>query len=114
MNLPVEGEPIEFTEYFKGRAKQHLAGLTSGFIFYSGMVLALVCTSVPETIRGGPMLRFMLAEGSPVLAALWGIVVFREFKNSDMRVSILGTLMLALYLCGLAMIGLAPALLQRG
>ena len=114
MNLPVEGEPVEFGEYFKGRAKQHLAGLASGFIWYAGMVLAWVCTSVPETIRGGPMLRFMLAEGSPVLAALWGIVVFREFKNSDMRVNILGTLMLALFLCGMAMIGLAPALLHRG
>ena len=114
MNLPVEGEPVEFSEYFKGRAKQHLAGLASGFILYSGMVLALICTSVPETLRGGPMLRFMLAAGSPVLAALWGILVFREFKNSDMRVNILGTLMLALYLCGIAMIGLAPALLQRG
>ena len=114
MNLPVEGEPIEFGAYFKGRPMQHLAGLASGFILYSGMLLALICTSVPETIRGGPMLRFMLAAGSPVLAALWGILVFREFKNSDVRVNILGTLMLALYLCGMAMIGLAPALLQRG
>jgi glucose uptake protein len=114
MNLPVEGEPIEFTEYFKGRAKQHLAGLASGFLWYSGMVLALVCTSVPETIRGAPILGFMLAMGSPVLAALWGMLVFREFKNSDMRVSILGTLMLALFLCGMAMIGLAPALQHRG
>ena len=59
------------------------------------------------------MLRFMLAQGSPVLAALWGIVVFREFKNSDMRVKVLGTLMLVLFLCGMAMIGLAPALLRR-
>jgi glucose uptake protein len=114
MNLPVEGEPIEFTAYFKGGAKQHLAGLASGLIWYSGMVLAWVCTSVPETIRGGPALRFMLATGSPVLAALWGILVFREFKNSDMRVNVLGTLMLALFLCGIAMIGLAPVLLHRG
>jgi glucose uptake protein len=114
MNLPVEGEPIEFVEYFKGRAKQHVSGLASGLVWYAGMVLAWVCTSVPETLRGGPTLAFMLAAGSPVLAALWGIVVFREFKNSDMRVSILGTLMLALYLCGMAMIGLAPVLLHRG
>jgi glucose uptake protein len=114
MNLPVEGEPIEFTAYFKGGAKQHLAGLASGLIWYSGMVLAWVCTSVPEDLRGAPALRFMLAAGSPVLAALWGILVFREFKNSDMRVSVLGTLMLALFLCGIAMIGLAPTLLRRG
>ena len=114
MNLPVEGEPLEFGAYLNGRLKQHLAGLASGFIWYTGLVLAWVCASVPEAIQGGPMLRFMLAEGSPVLAALWGIVVFREFKNSDVRVKLMGALMLALLLCGLAMIGLAPLLLRKG
>ena len=49
-----------------------------------------------------------------MLAALWGIVVFREFKDSDMRVKLLGTLMLVLFLCGMAMIGLAPVLLPQG
>jgi glucose uptake protein GlcU len=48
-----------------------------------------------------------------VLAALWGILVFREFKNGDIRVKLLGTLMLVLFLCGMAMIGLAPALLRK-
>ena len=113
MNLPVEGEPVEFGAYLNGRLGQHLAGLASGFIWYTGMLPAWVCTSVPETMQGGSTLRFMLAQGSPVLAALWGIVVFREFKNSDMRVKLLGTLMLVLFLCGMAMIGLAPALLRR-
>ncbi|MCX6631799.1 MAG: hypothetical protein NTW28_29675 [Candidatus Solibacter sp.] len=113
MNLPVEGAPLEFGGYFDGRLKQHLSGLASGFIWYTGMVLAWVCTSVPEAIQGEPMLRFILAQGSPVLAALWGIVVFREFKNSDARVKLMGMLMPALFLCGLAMIGLAPLFLRK-
>jgi glucose uptake protein len=114
MNLPVEGDPVEFGAYLNGRLKQHLAGLASGFIWYIGMVLAWVCTSVPEAIQGEPMLHFMLAQGAPVLAALWGIVVFREFKNSDPRVKLMGTLMLVLFLCGMAMIGLAPLFLHKG
>jgi glucose uptake protein len=114
MNLPVEGDPVEFGAYLNGRLKQHLAGLASGFIWYIGMVLAWVCTSVPEAIQGEPMLHFMLAQGAPVLAALWGIVVFREFKNSDLRVKLMGTLMLVLFLCGMAMIGLAPLFLHKG
>lgn len=113
MNLPVEGDPLEFSAYLHGPRKQHLAGLVSGFIWYAGMVLAWVCVSVPEAIQGGPMLRFLLAQGSPVLAALWGIVVFREFKGSDARVNLMGTLMLALFVCGLAMIGLAPLLVPK-
>ena len=47
------------------------------------------------------------------MAALWGIVVFREFKTSDIRVKLMGTLMLVLFLCGLCMIGLAPLLLRK-
>jgi glucose uptake protein len=113
MNLPVEGEPVEFGEYFNGRLGQHLAGLTSGFIWFTGLLAALVATSVPEAMQGGSMLRYLLAQGSPVLAALWGILVFREFKNGDIRVKLLGTLMLVLFLCGMAMIGLAPALLRK-
>jgi glucose uptake protein len=64
-------------------------------------------------MQGEPMLRFLLAQGSPVLAALWGIVVFREFKGGDIRVKVLGVLMLVLLLCGMAMVDLAPVLLPR-
>ncbi len=113
MNLPVEGEPVEFGEYLNGRLGQHLAGLTSGLVWFTGLLAALVATSAPDTMQGSSMLRFVLAQGSPVLAALWGILVFREFKNGDIRVKLLGTLMLVLFLCGIAMIGLAPALLRR-
>jgi glucose uptake protein len=113
MNLPVEGEPAEFGWYLNGSLKQHLSGLASGFIWYTGIVSVWVCTSVPEAMQGTPLPRFLLAQGSPVLAALWGIVVFREFKNGDIRVKLLGTLMLVLFLCGLCMIGLAP-LLHKG
>ena len=113
MNLPVEGDPVEFGWYFSGGLKQHLSGFAAGFIWYTGMVAAWVCTSVPEALQGAPLPRFLLAQGSPVLAALWGIVVFREFKNNDIRVKTMGMLMLVLFLCGLCMIGLAPLLLRK-
>jgi len=114
MNLPVEGEPAEFGGYFNGRLKQHLAGLASGIVWYTGILAAWVSTSVPEMMQGTPLSRFLLTQASPVLAALWGILIFREFKDSDVRVRLLGTLMLVLFLCGLAMIGLAPVFLRKG
>jgi glucose uptake protein len=114
MNLPVEGEPVEFGGYLQGGLKQHLSGLGSGFVWYTGILSAWVCYGVPETIQGAPTVQFMLAQASPVLAALWGIVVFREFKEYDVRVKLLGTLMLVLLLCGLATIGLAPLFLHKG
>jgi glucose uptake protein len=113
MNLPVEGDPVEFSWYFNGSLKQHLSGFASGLVWYTGILSAWVCTSVPEALQGAPLPRFMLAQASPVLAALWGIVVFREFKNNDVRVKVMGILMLVLFLCGLCMIGLAPLLLRK-
>ena len=113
MNLPVEGDPVEFGWYLDGGLKQHVSGIASGFIWYTGLLSAWACASLPEAMQVAPLPRFLLAQGSPVLAALWGIVVFREFKASDIRVKLMGTLMLVLFLCGLCMIGLAPMLLPK-
>ena len=41
------------------------------------------------------------------------IEVFKEFKNSDVRVKFLGVLTLVLLLCGMAMIGLSPLYLRK-
>src|SRR4030095_5021563 len=113
VNLPVEGEPVELGAYLSGRTGQHVAGIASGFIWYAGTIMAWVCSSVPESMQVQPTLRSLLSQGAPLLAALWGIVVFREFKDGDMRVKLLGALMLVLLVCGMAMVALAPVLLPR-
>jgi glucose uptake protein len=112
MNLPVDGEPIEFTAYFKTAIKQHVAGLLGGILFYLGLLAGMVGTAVPETLQPNPLLRLILNQGSPVVAALLGIVVWHELRGGDMRVKVLAGLMIILFLGGLAMIGLAPMYLR--
>jgi glucose uptake protein len=114
MNLPVEGEILEITAYLDGSLKQHLCGVISGIVWYTGILTAWISTSVPENLQAAALTRFLLLQGSPVLAALWGILVFREFKESDVRVKIMGTMMIVMFLCGLAMIGLSPTYLRQG
>jgi glucose uptake protein len=113
MNLPVEGDPLDFGVYFSGRLKQHILGLVAGVVWLTGILAAMVGTSVPESLQPPPLTRYLLLEAAPVLAALWGILVFREFKGGDVRVKTLGFLMLVLFLCGLVMIGLAPLYLRK-
>jgi glucose uptake protein len=113
MNLPVEGDPVEFSEYFKSRPKQHLLGLLGGVIWFTGTLAGLVSISVPETLQPAVPARFLMAQGSAIIAALLGIVVWREIKGSDVRVKILAGLMIVLFVCGLAMIGLAPLYLRK-
>ena len=112
MNLPVEGEPLDFGAYFSGSLKQHLLGASAGFIWLTGVLALMVAGSVPDLAQVPALQRYMLSQGAPVLTALWGIVVFREFKGGDMRVKTLGALMLVLVLCGMVMIGLAPLYLR--
>lgn len=113
MNLPVQDEPLDFSAYFAGGMGKHLLGLIAGIVWYSGVVAAWVGISTPEQLLPGVFTRFMLAQGAPVVAALLGLVIWREFRAGDMRTKILALLMLALFICGLAMIGLAPMYLRK-
>jgi len=113
MNLPVEGDPVDFGSYFKSRAKQHLMGLLGGVLWFVGTLAALVSFSAPEALQPTVLPRFLLAQGSPIIAALLGILVWREIKGSDVRVKILAALMIVLFVCGLAMIGLAPLYMRK-
>jgi glucose uptake protein len=113
MNLPVEGDPVDFGAYFSGTIKQHGMGVVSGILWCTGILAAMVATSVPESLQTSLVARYLLLQAGPVVAALWGILVFREFKGNDVRVKALGALMLVLFLCGLVLIGLAPMYLRK-
>src|SRR5207244_8899210 len=100
MNLPVEGDALDFGAFFSAKGKQHLLGIFAGIVWLTGILAAMVVGSVPEQIQGSPLLRYMLGNCWPLLAALWGMLVFREFKGADIRVKIMGVLMMVLYICG--------------
>jgi glucose uptake protein len=113
MNLPVEGEPVDFGAYFKSKPRQHVMGLFGGALWYCGLLGGMVATHVPEALQPAPLLRLMLGQGAPVVAAILGILFLRELKGSDMRVKVLAALMIILFVCGLAMIGLSPMYLRK-
>jgi glucose uptake protein len=108
MNLPAEGDPIDINMIFSTTWKQHVLGLLGGAIWCTGALAAAITVSVPPQIQPGPLLRSVLAQAWPLVAAIWGILIFREFKGTDTPVRILGVLTIVLYLCGLGMIALAP------
>jgi len=108
MNLPVEGDPVDLGMFFSSRGKQHLLGILAGFVWLTGTLAVMVAGSAPDAALGSPLLSFMLFQSWPILAALWGIVVFGEYRNADVRVKIMSFLMIVLYLCGIALIALGP------
>ena len=105
MNLPVEGEPLEILDYFRGKPKQHLLGLVAGAIWCVGMISTLVAASAPQPLQLSPIHSFAIGQGG---ALLWGLLLWKEFAGSDTRVKSLVAMMLVLLVSGLAMVSIAP------
>lgn len=108
MNLPVEGEPLEILDYFKGRPKQHLLGVVGGVIWCAGTIANFVGSSAPENIQVGPAISLALGQGATMVSALWGLLVWKEFAGADSRIKSLLVIMFVLFIAGLGMISVAP------
>jgi glucose uptake protein len=108
MNLPVQGDMLDFGGIVATTLRQHLLGMFAGVLWCTGVLAAMIAAGVPDEIQGGPVLGYVLGHAWPVLAAVWGVIVFREFKDGDTRVNILAVMLLVLFLCGLGMIAVGP------
>jgi len=115
MNLPVEGEPLDLTEYFRARPARHLMGLLGGAIWCAGTLASFAAVNPGTEIHLSPVSYYLLENAFPLVAALWGLLAWKEFQRSDMRVKLLGVTMLILFAGGLALISVAPIpVIQKG
>lgn len=108
LNFPVEGQPIPLMDYFKGTMKQHLLGLLGGVIWMIGAITNFTAASTPATVQVGPAISYGLGQGATLVSALWGLLVWREFKGANFRVKALLAAMIVLFVAGLTMISIAP------
>ena len=113
MNLPVQGEPLEFRDYFRGRPRQHRLGLIGGAIWCAGTIANFVGSSAPESVQVGPAISLALGQGAAMVSALWGLLLWKEFAGADARVKSLIVVMFVLFLAGLGMISVAPLFVPR-
>ncbi len=102
MKKPVEGEPVTYSQYFKGSLKEHLTGILGGMIWCIGMSLSILAAN-----KAGFAISYGLGQGATLIAALWGVFIWKEFKNSPKGVNTLLTLMFLLFVAGLGLIILA-------
>jgi glucose uptake protein len=107
MNLPVEGEPLEVLDLFKSTPKEHLLGLAGGALWCTGMVASLAAGSAAAETQVGTVAGYFLTQGFALIAALWGILLWKEFKPADLRVKTLAVLLFLLFAGGLLVISQA-------
>jgi glucose uptake protein len=99
MAKPVQGEPVKMSGWLKGSTKAHLLGMLGGAIWCLGNSVSFMSVGAAS-----PAISYGLSNAAPVVAALWGIFVWKEFKDAPKGTNMLLTLMFAFYLVGLVLI----------
>ncbi len=99
MRRPFEGRPVTYKAYFRGSLSTHLVGVFGGVIWGLGTALSYIAAG-----KAGAAISYALGQGAPMIAALWGIFVWKEFKDSPRSVGWLLTLMFIFFLSGLGAI----------
>lgn len=102
MKKPFEGTPVTYSQYFKGSFKEHLTGILGGMIWCIGMSLSIIAAG-----KAGFAISYGLGQGATLIAALWGVFIWKEFKNAPKGVNTLLTMMFLLFVGGLGLIILA-------
>jgi len=108
MNLPIQGEPLEFTEYFSGKGKHHLLGLVGGVLWFIGAITNFVAARAEGPALVGPAVSYAMGQGATLITVLWGLIVWKEFAGAQSSVRTLVTVMLVLFVIGLAAVSVAP------
>lgn len=80
MKRPLAGEPVRFADLFHGPGAGHLLGLFGGCIWGIGTVFNLVAANFT-----GVAISYAIGQSAPMVAALWGIFVWKEFRGADRR-----------------------------
>jgi glucose uptake protein len=99
MKRPFEGPPTGYGEYFKGKLPLHLVGVLGGVIWGIGNSLNLIAAG-----KAGPAISYGLGQGATLVAAFWGVFIWKEFKGASKTVSFLIAGMFLLFLLGLGCI----------
>ncbi len=99
MKKPIEGETLSFRDYRNGNLKVHLTGVLGGIIWNTGMSMSIIAAG-----KAGFAISYGLGQGATLVAAFWGVFIWKEFKGASKQVNILITLMFIAYLAGLALL----------
>lgn len=100
MKRPFVGPPVSFGDYFsKGTPRLHLIGILGGVIWNLGMSLSIIAAGA-----AGFAISYGLGQGATLVAALWGVFIWKEFKAAPPGTSILLAIMFVAFVTGLTLI----------
>ena len=102
MKKPLVGEPVAFSGFFSGPVNGHVLGLLGGAIWTTGTVFNLVAANFT-----GVAISYSIGQSAPMVAALWGIFVWKEFAGANKRAQAFLALMFIFYFLAIFLIARA-------
>lgn len=104
MKHPVEGKPVSICGYFKGNMSTHLVGVLGGVIWCIGQSFSMIASE-----KAGAAISYGLGQGATLVSALWGILIWKEFKGAPAISNRLNVGMFILFVIGLGFLIYAGA-----
>jgi glucose uptake protein len=98
MRRPFSGIAVSYKDYFTGGFKNHIIGILGGIIWCIGMSFSIIASG-----KAGSAISYGLGQGATVVAAVWGIYIWKEFRDAK-GVKLLLHAMLLCYILGLSLI----------
>ena len=99
MKFPFAGEPVKMGDYFRGSAGVHLTGVIGGLIWNLGMSFSIIASG-----QAGFAISYGLGQGATMVAALWGVFIWKEFAGASKGTGKLLAAMFVCYVVGLTLI----------
>jgi glucose uptake protein len=99
MKKPFRGRPVTYADYFHGSFGTHLTGILGGIIWGVGMSFNIIASG-----RAGFAISYGLGQGATMIAAFWGVFIWREFRTAPSGTSKLIAAMFICFLVGLSLI----------
>ena len=99
MKNPLVGAPVNFAGYRSASPSYHALGLLGGAVWGIGTVFNLVAASLV-----GVPISYAIGQASPMIAAVWGVFVWHEFRGANSRAKMYLVGMFLCYLLALALI----------
>jgi glucose uptake protein len=99
MKHPFVGPPVTYKHYFQGKITTHMVGVLGGAIWCLGTAFSYIAAG-----KAGAAISYALGQGAPMIAAIWGVFIWKEFKGSGKAVNWLLAIMFCFFIAGLACI----------
>ena len=100
MAHPLRGGKATYREYLtRGTLKYHLIGILGGLINGTGTTTNFIASKAAS-----PAVAYGLGQGGTMIAAIWGVFIWREFKGATRSTTVKIALMFICFLAGLVLL----------